>query len=403
MPSPVAFKTITMTEKLGGNHFKSLSLIAIFSLLAVLHRVRDFSEQNHAQHNAYSVARNQKKKVNRNISRVDPLVNSISFNDLSSQPSIENEISLSLKSATQKRVQVESSSFLKPSNIPVYTTDLSDVYSMDYHYLASIWDRETQYDDMLHASKNSSATNTQQETQLRHQLHQDNRNITVIFHNSPKTASSTLREACLETQYDTCNLPLKPPGNHWPEGYRTPKRLTQLFNECPNTHHFCVRGHVNNKKLYTLSYHNRTFLHLFPFRNYDEWVASAMNQISKRDGEEGCQYTLNLVKECQPHKYELNFERYTKFILSEFISSYRRVRKRNSDMDVNGHHHVLIYNYLHLDETLTWLHERFGVPLLAGTAKKMNTAPPDFEPCKDAKLIMRKFHDCFSESLARLY
>lgn len=206
----------------------------------------------------------------------------------------------------------------------------------------------------------------------------------------------------METQYDTCNLPRKPESMKWPEGYRTPKRLTQLFGECPETRHFCVqdvRGPITRN--YTNFYDTRTFLHMFPWRSYDEWALSALKQISYRDGEEGCREMDELLDRCMPHKWELNFEKYTKFILSEFIASFGRVRSMKRK-GVNDHHHILIHNYLQLDDTLTWLHDNCGVPLLPGTGMRINSERHD-ESCRGEKRIMRKFHDCFSGELAGLH
>jgi len=40
---------------------------------------------------------------------------------------------------------------LEPSNVPIYVSDplFGSVSSMDYRYFASIWDRDTTYDDIL--------------------------------------------------------------------------------------------------------------------------------------------------------------------------------------------------------------------------------------------------------------
>ena len=159
---------------------------------------------------------------------------------------------------------------LEPSNIPVYLSHSnSSVAAIDYRFLASMWDRETAFDDLfLQAQKYPyyASSNTSSPSKAALQKSLNGRNITVIFHTSPKTASSTIRKACMDTQYDSCNLPRKPEGMTWPEGYRTPKRLVQLFEICPETRHFCVRYHPLTRN-YTQFWDTRTFLHMFPFRN----------------------------------------------------------------------------------------------------------------------------------------
>ena len=141
-------------------------------------------------------------------------------------------------------------------SIPIYLiSDESGLLSaLDYQYLAPIWDRNTTYDNILqqaqsipyHFTDRLSNSSTARDI-LGEKL--KGHNVTVIFHTSPKTASSTLRDACMKTQLETCGI--KPRGSStWPDGYRTPKRLTQ-FSQCPNTYHFCVKGPVAITKNFT--------------------------------------------------------------------------------------------------------------------------------------------------------
>jgi len=225
---------------------------------------------------------------------------------------------------------------LELANISVHFSDLSgSVYSMDWRYLASIWDRDTIWDDILqHVAQNTNGKmlSSSAKEAFQHQL--KGNNITTIFHTIPKTASSTLRGACMETQYDSCNLERKPEKMKWPDGYQTLKRLMQLFEECPDTRHFCVRGMPRRpfiSRNFKDFYNTRSFLHLFPFRNYDEWATSALHQISYRDGEEGCEKEDELLDECLPHQYELDFGKYTKSIMAEFIAQFKLFQRRNGD------------------------------------------------------------------------
>ena len=141
-------------------------------------------------------------------------------------------------------------------SIPIYLiSDESGLISaLDYQYLAEIWDRNTTYDNILQQAQSipfhftDTLSNFTARESLRESL--QGHNVTVIFHTSPKTASSTLRDACMKTQLETCGI--KPRGSSkWPDGYRTPKRLTQLFSQCPNTFHFCVKGPVAITKNFT--------------------------------------------------------------------------------------------------------------------------------------------------------
>ena len=61
-----------------------------------------------------------------------------------------------------------------------------------------------------------------------------------------------------------------------------------------------------------------------------------------------------------------------------------------------------MYNYLHLHETLAWLNDAYGVPLLLGTDARLNSARPA-ESCEEEARLMKKFHDCFSDKLSGLH
>ena len=321
------------------------------------------------------------------------------------------------------------------ANIPIHLVDTTSSSSssssavIDYGSLMSMWDRNTTYDDILERARNAIPRRRRDDShmddlrgQLRH-LH----NVTVIHHTSPKMASSTLRGACMDEMNTTCPIiPPKPAGWKMPEGYRTPVRLVQLFGLCPKTRHFCVMGYIPLTRSYAGHYHNRTFLHMFPYRNYDSWARSALHQISYREGEDGCRKMDELLDECLPHRYELNFEMYTKSSLVEYARSYLRVANVTGlGMDIVGdRHRALLYDHRYLHETLGWLYDdgrkedddddrgNGGVSRLAGTDRRINTANTtlesglprvQIEPCANEGTMLEKFHDCFSDDLGTLF
>mmetsp|Transcript_29305 Transcript_29305/g.54093 ORF Transcript_29305/g.54093 Transcript_29305/m.54093 type:complete len:381 (+) Transcript_29305:168-1310(+) len=374
------------TIKSGGGRFRFLLLTASFTILVVLHRFHRVIQKSNEFIGTNNTTKKQEAFVNPIISSNDVVLATLSTKE-----------QISTTSSSVKELDEN----LEPSNIPIYFSDSSSgvVSSMDYRFLASIWDRGTTYEDiLLQAMSNNDATSSSTKEALERNL--NGNNITTIFHTSPKTASSTLRKACMETQYDSCNLPHKPEKMKWPEGFRSPKRLTQLFGQCPETRHFCVKGALPITKNYTQFYPTRSFLHMFPFRNYDEWAISALHQISYRDGEDGCREMDGLLDQCLPHSYELNFGRYTKSILADFIELSKRLRPKIGGN--NDHHILLLYNYQYLNKTLMVLNDAWGVPLLPGTETKVNSVRPD-ESCKDEERLMKKFHDCFSDKLVELH
>ena len=249
--------------------------------------------------------------------------------------------------------------------IPIYLFDAfnesNQISSMEWDHVASIWGRNTTYNNLV------------QEASSRHEGPRASfysmPNVTVLYHIFPKTGSSTLRHACLETQYDSCNMPRKKEGMKWPEGYKKPSRLNELFALCPETRHFCLKNHFLTQQ-YTVAHETRTFLHLFPFRNYDEWVVSALHQIHFREGEKGCGKELELLKDCQPHKYEMDHNKYAKAGLALFITSLKRkMTNKQDESEWRNHHHVLLYDYVLLDRLMSWLNDNYDVPLLPGTRK----------------------------------
>ena len=152
---------------------------------------------------------------------------------------------------------------------------------------------------------------------------------------------------------------------------------------------------------------------MFPFRNYDQWAISALHQVSYREGEVGCHEAELLLDECKPHRYKLDFDKYTKAILKTFVHSFSWVRNNSGDERVKDHHYMLLYDYLFLDKTLGWLaDDNYGVPKLPGTERKINSASTTLEngharvqldPCREEANMMEKYHRCFSDELAFLY
>ena len=275
-------------------------------------------------------------------------------------------------------------------DVPIFLMDPSshELSTREWKSIARQWNRNTTYTDIL-----------QSNSTIPHAMipFPKNKRILVFHHLMPKTASSTLRQSCQDTQLDTCGIEPKGPGNKRPDGYMTIKRVIQVMIECPKTTHYCVKADTQPlTRNYTQFHETNAFLHLFPFRNYDEWVVSALKQVYFRDGEKGCLEEDKLLDECQPHKYELDFDRYGKSSLSYFLRSWRWLKRKQ--LGFEEHHHMLMYDYRYLHGTLESLHEMYDIPLLAGTDAKKNSDRPE-GTCQDDVKLLQKFHDCFSDAL----
>ena len=359
---------------------------------------------------------------------------------------------------------------LSSSSSSTGSLDVGSVVDISYADLTSNWDRNTSYEDILLKSRHRSTTTVnggrdllRRSSLLRRgsgsssnsQHKNDNNDVTLIFHTSPKMASSTLRKACIDVQCSTCPNDIistricNNNGNStWkmPDGYRSPTRLLHLLTNCPNTRHFCQMEGIPLTIGYVVAtddnrvYNERTFLHMFPFRRYDAWSVSALHQVSYRDGESGCNETGILLDECKPHQYELDFDRYTKSNMAKFLRSLLHVAGTaamasssskhdvavvvgNDDEendyyhvnkeDVMSRHQILLYDYSHLHETIHFLSSNdYGVSNLPGTEMKINTANTTLEsgkvrvqltPCLEETSILNRFHNCFSDELGPLY
>ena len=65
-------------------------------------------------------------------------------------------------------------------------------------------------------------------------------------------------------------------------------------------------------------YENVMFVHMFPFRMYDEWARSALKQQYDARGSKGCNTAKSLLEKCKHNRMEIDFRQYGKTQLSKF-------------------------------------------------------------------------------------
>ena len=150
----------------------------------------------------------------------------------------------------------------------------------DWSHLSNAWGRNSSYADLFRSTKRTHV--------LPRQLHTER--IAFVLHTHPKMASTTLRRACWENLRSTCNV-ASPKRD--PKGYSDAADLASLVDECGSTHHFCVMGwHFDRNNFPNMTSSSTakliTFIHLFPFRRFDEWAASAMKQVFVGHSNAGC-------------------------------------------------------------------------------------------------------------------
>ena len=157
-------------------------------------------------------------------------------------------------------------------------------------------------------------------------------------------------------------------------------------------------------------YDNALFIHMFPFRMYDEWARSALKQQYDARGSEGCNTAKSLLEECKHNSMEIDFRKYGKTQLSKFKEGViQRMNwydnddeKKKETIMMNDEKHVfLLYHHRELNRVLETLSVVLDIPLLPGSDGKGKEVRPEGTCVNDTKLL-QMFHDCFSSELMEL-
>ena len=138
-----------------------------------------------------------------------------------------------------------------------------------------------------------------------------------------------------------------------------------------------------------------TFLHLYPFRKYDEWTASALKQPYDRKGERGCQELRALMDRCEDKHGELSFWKYPKAQMSEALPvAMRRINERKEV------HFVALYPFREIHRLLEMLSDEYRIPMMIGSNGTEHAHRPRNRTCDTA--ILDRFHECFTAGLTKL-
>ena len=151
-------------------------------------------------------------------------------------------------------------------------------------------------------------------------------------------------------------------------------------------------------------YDNVLFIHMFPFRMYDEWAWSALKQQYDARGSKGCNTAKSLLEECKHNRMEIDFRKYGKTELSKFKEGVvHRMNlyddddeKKKETIMMNDEQHVfLLYHHRELNRVLETLSVVYDIPSLPGSDGKGKEVRPEGTCVNDTKLL-QMFHDCFS-------
>lgn len=250
------------------------------------------------------------------------------------------------------------------------------------------WRADTTYEDLLSSANNLSPSMT-----LFDFFPNDERQKTLLIHQVPKTASTSQRKILERNRRDCPEDDQKQPDT-------TCTRTPRLMQTCPQLGTFLYWTQSSASKSSTrqcfdyIQYDprlaNRQYLHAIPFRNFNEWAGSALNQIAKRQKNTGrlhaeCEKLANMFSPslCLAGVNELSFQRYSKTVL-------RFVLAETPPSDP-----IFLYNYADSsDYIMDGLLQQLGQePMQLEHANIQHTK----ETCPEE--ILAEFHDCFDHKL----
>jgi len=309
--------------------------------------------------------------------------------------------------------------------------------------IAPHWNRTTQYSNLLNLATTVPSSLPNQ--QYNNTINNKKRRQIILIHCGPKLGSSTLRKACEENMEQTCpQINFTAYINHaeveekGPAGYFGGDRMLSLMNECVDTHYFCVRdievmhmlppstttttttttsATIESDKATTAATmaQNVEYVHLFPFRNYNEWVESAIKQLYDRYGELECSLAMNRWDggKCQHYRMEPDIRLYSRVDLDRFQHGvvrqinefHEKSNNYSSSSDDNlleegeqEQHTFLLYLYKDLERVMELINTTYHIPMLPGTDTKLKGERPE-GTCNES--VVEQFHECFSDELMK--
>ncbi|KAL7550897.1 hypothetical protein ACHAWF_014101 [Thalassiosira exigua] len=228
----------------------------------------------------------------------------------------------------------------------------------------------------------------------------------LVLHCLPKTASTTLRRACYRNMVDECSDNIELPKQQDPYGYRNIDEFFHAVKECEDVDHYCVQGgdagmriidydlNATDAVISNLEREPLHFVHMVPFRNYDDWVESAISHIFYID--KTCDRVDKLLDQCLGYR-ELYWELYPKAVLSLLIGM--TFYANGKGLNREDKHHIVLYNYKDVDEIVSEVSVFFGMDPLPRTNQRKKQKKGDEETCPSS--ISEKFHECHDDNLMR--
>jgi len=300
--------------------------------------------------------------------------------------------------------------------------------------IAPYWNRTAEYSNLMNLATTVSALpiDNSDSDSKRRQI--------VLLHVGPKLGSSTLRSACHKGMQRTCpqiNTTGREIRSNAPPGYFGGDRLVSVIKECVDTNYFCVyqipvldmdmlpafntttitsanetaiiSKEQQQQQQQQQQTNNIQYIHLFPFRNYNDWVLSAIKQQYDRGGLNGCIVLQRKWEDgkCQHNEMEIDIRKYARVNLDRFLggvigrmnssSSGRNVDDNKLEEAGGGEEHTFIL-YLHRDlhQAMKVLSTAYHIPMLPGTTSEKKGKRPE-GTCNES--LVELYHECFSNGL----
>eukprot|EP00985_Skeletonema_marinoi_P016571 scaffold8938_cov213-Skeletonema_marinoi.AAC.6 len=331
-----------------------------------------------------------------------------------SRPLVANDsTSISAKTTSETHQVISSES------LPIYLIDTSNINHTNiaastWGDIAPHWNRTAQFSNLLsHATTVSSLPN-----KYNNNANSKKRRQIILIHCGPKLGSTTLRQACTKNLYRTCpqinyttytNFAER---HEWgPAGYFGGNRLISVMNKCVDTNYFCVKqmtmlpptttttttDESNNIATTAAMTQNVEYIHLFPFRNYNDWVRSAIKQQYDRGGEIRCRRVMELWDggKCQHDRNEIDIRKYSRVDLDRFQDG---VVRRMNQLGERGkeEHTFLLYLHRDLQRVMELVSTTYQMPMFPGTGEKLKGTRPE-GTCNES--LVEQYHECFSDDL----
>lgn len=265
------------------------------------------------------------------------------------------------------------------------------------------WGRDTTFDDLLQMSTLLDSSHADKRKSASVEVAMPKK---LILHCLPKAASTTIRRACYKHMKDHCEA-IDFPVQQDPFGYRNVEDFFTAVKVCKNIDHFCVQG--GDAGMSVINYEGKEgdideeeeiterepfhFVHMVPFRNFDDWVESAIKQLFTIDG--NCDRIDRLLDDCLGYR-ELYMELYPKSVLS--LLTGMAFYANGKGISGKDKHHILLYNYKDTESIIAQVSDLFGMDPLPRMDRRHKEQRGE-GTCPAT--ISEKFHLCHDKTLMK--